>query len=98
MGGHRVELGEIEALLREVIGREDVIAVGWPRTDAGAAGIVAFVGGGGEIDADGVRAAVGRQVPEYMVPRTIRLLDQLPLNANGKFDRDALVKLLEEAA
>jgi acyl-CoA synthetase (AMP-forming)/AMP-acid ligase II len=30
-----------------------------------------------------------------MVPRNIRLLNQFPLNANGKFDRGALRKKLE---
>ncbi len=37
--GYRVELGEIEAALREATGIDAVIAVGWPRTDAGASGV-----------------------------------------------------------
>ena len=34
-------------------------------------------------------------LPPYMVPRNIRVLPRFPLNANGKFDRDAMRKLLE---
>src|SRR5690606_28002644 len=41
--GYRVELGEIEAVLREVAGVEVAIAVGWPRTASGADGVVGFV-------------------------------------------------------
>jgi len=33
-------------------------------------------------------------LPEYMVPRQIHYLDDVPLNFNGKIDRSQLVKLL----
>ena len=39
VNGHRVELGEIEHALREASGIDAVIAIGWPRTDAGASGV-----------------------------------------------------------
>lgn len=97
VNGHRVELGEIEHALREASGVDAVVAIGWPRTEAGAAGVVAFVGGRIE-DPDAVRRALAQTLPEYMVPRQIHALDQLPLNPNGKFDRGALTRMLEEAA
>lgn len=96
VNGHRVELGEIEHALREASGIDAVVALGWPRTEAGAAGVVAFLGGRVD-DTDGVRRAVAATLPEYMVPREIHALDQLPLNANGKFDRGALARILEGA-
>jgi amino acid adenylation domain-containing protein len=94
VNGHRVELGEIEHALREASGVDAVVALGWPRTEAGAAGVVAFVGGR-VADPDGVRRAVAATLPDYMVPREIHALDQLPLNSNGKFDRAALTRILE---
>jgi acyl-coenzyme A synthetase/AMP-(fatty) acid ligase len=33
-----------------------------------------------------------------MVPRRIELRSELPLNANGKFDRKAMLAMLDEAA
>jgi amino acid adenylation domain-containing protein len=93
--GIRVELGEIDAALREVSGVDAALAVGWPRTETGVGGVVGFVG---DPDADPValRAGVAARLPEYMVPREVRLLDEFPLNSNGKFDRKALLEMLEK--
>jgi acyl-coenzyme A synthetase/AMP-(fatty) acid ligase len=91
--GHRVELEEVEAILREEAGAE-AVAVGWPRTASGAAGIVAFVADR-SVDPVALRRALGARLPDYMVPRELRLVTELPLNANGKRDRNALMALLE---
>jgi amino acid adenylation domain-containing protein len=94
--GHRVELGEVEAAVREASGADAVVAVGWPPTPSGAGGVVAFIG---EVDHDvpGILEQLRRRLPNYMVPRELRLLAELPLNDNGKFDRKALVRILEES-
>jgi amino acid adenylation domain-containing protein len=93
--GHRVELGEVEAAVREETGVEAVVAVGWPRTLAGAAAIVAFLADT-DVDVAALRSRLARRLPNYMVPREVRLLPDLPLNANGKWDRAALIRLLDE--
>jgi acyl-coenzyme A synthetase/AMP-(fatty) acid ligase len=95
--GHRVELGEIEAVLREATGVDAVVALGWPLTESGAGAIVAFVGDL-DVDVPAALAAARERLPAYMVPRAIHLLAKLPLNANGKFDRRALRERLEESA
>jgi amino acid adenylation domain-containing protein len=91
--GHRVELEEVEAVLRTECSAE-VIAVGWPRTASGAAGIVAFVADP-SVDRVALLRRLSARLPEYMIPRELRLVEDLPLNANGKRDRNALVALLE---
>jgi amino acid adenylation domain-containing protein len=95
--GHRVELGEIEAALRDATGIDAVVALGWPLTESGAGGVVAFVGDL-DVDVPATLAASRERLPAYMVPRTLHLLAKLPLNANGKFDRRALRERLEQAA
>lgn len=98
--GYRVELGEIEAVLRDVARCDVAIAIGWPKSASGADGIVGFVGldreGGGEGDADAIRAAANGRLPSYMQPRQIRFVREWPLNSNGKVDRKALTAWLED--
>ena len=73
MLGHRVELGEVEAALRDASGVDAVVAVGWPRTATGATGIVGFVGDP-TVDGDRVLARLAARLPSYMVPRELRVL------------------------
>ncbi|WP_026289464.1 amino acid adenylation domain-containing protein [Thioalkalivibrio sp. AKL12] len=94
IGGVRIELGEVEAELREAAGTDQAVAVGWPRTESGASGIVAFVVAE-EVDEAALRDRLRQRLPAVMVPRTIHSLENLPLNANGKVDRKALVAQLE---
>jgi len=96
--GYRVELGDVEAALRACRGVVDAIAVPWPVEPSGAAqGLVGFVAGQG-LEAAEVLASVRAALPDYMVPREIRVLPELPLNANGKLDRRALAERLATPA
>jgi amino acid adenylation domain-containing protein len=88
--GFRIELGEIEtALSRHPLVREAVVVA---RDEAGGEKqLVAYVVGGGEsARAPELRAFLGEQLPDYMVPAHFVALDSLPLNANGKVDRRRL--------
>jgi amino acid adenylation domain-containing protein len=95
--GHRVELGEIEAVVRRVCGLDGVIAVGWPATASGFGGVEVFLEGQTKNNKDELRKAVAAELPEYMVPRRFHFMDRLPRNVNDKFDRKAMIKLLEAA-
>ena len=91
--GYRVELGEIEAVLRQEAGAETAIAIGWPLTEIGADGIVGFVGSDTG-DTEAIRQRVIARLPPYMHPSQVRVIRDWPLNANGKIDRKALQALL----
>jgi amino acid adenylation domain-containing protein len=95
--GYRVELQEIEAVLRRVCGTEQAVAVPWQVIDGSADGVVAFVSGVGALDERAVLSAAREVLPDYMLPRQIRLLPEMPLNANGKIDRAKLMRMLEGA-
>jgi amino acid adenylation domain-containing protein len=93
--GHRVELGEIEAAVRKACGLDGVLAIGWPATPSGFGGVEVFIEGESK-DLDGLRSLVAAGLPDYMVPRRFHFMGKLPRNVNNKFDRKAVMKLLEE--
>jgi amino acid adenylation domain-containing protein len=93
--GHRVELGEVESKVRDACGCDGVVAVGWPKTDSGFGGVEVFIEGQ-ESPVEKLRSEVAKDLPEYMVPRRFHFMDRLPRNANNKYDRKAMQKLLEE--
>ncbi|MDT7655067.1 MAG: hypothetical protein QOI36_6478, partial [Pseudonocardiales bacterium] len=83
--GFRIELGEIESVLA---GHPDVaqVAVVVLRAES-AKRLVAYVVPDGSVESAQLRAHAATLLPDYMVPSAFVLLDQLPLNANGKLDR-----------
>ncbi|MFG3054550.1 amino acid adenylation domain-containing protein [Kitasatospora sp. NPDC048239] len=85
--GHRVELGEIEAVLLEHPQVRQA-AVTAPQGRSGQRQLVAHVVT--TLDRAELRAHLARSLPDAHVPRTLRLIEALPLTANGKVDRPAL--------
>ncbi|HEU4558536.1 MAG TPA: amino acid adenylation domain-containing protein, partial [Longimicrobium sp.] len=88
--GYRVELGEIEAVLRrraEV--RECIVALREDRP--GDRRLVAYVVADPETaDPAALRGHLRAILPEYMVPDAVVVLDALPQTPTGKLDRRAL--------
>jgi D-alanine--poly(phosphoribitol) ligase subunit 1 len=93
VNGYRIELEEVEAHLRAVCATELVAAVAWPVAYGSASGIVGFYVNT-TMTSDVVRTALARRIPTYMVPNRIHAVGALPLNANGKVDRNALIAQL----
>ena len=87
--GFRVELGEIESVLEKHPGVAQAVVVA--REASGGKQLISYV-----IAAPvGVKAAelrdyARKQLPEYMVPASVLLVDNFPLTPNGKVDRRAL--------
>ncbi len=90
--GFRIELGEVETALRhhEKV-REAVVVVS--EQDKGEKRLIAYVVNEGEqaATAADLRAWMRERLPEYMVPQAFLMLGEMPLTANGKVDRRALL-------
>jgi hypothetical protein len=89
--GQRVELGEVESVVRSVPGVHECVALVWgeePDDQRLAAYVVAA--GGRTLDVRALQQAARASLPDVMAPSSFTVLDSLPLNANGKIDRKAL--------
>ncbi|MFI2710522.1 amino acid adenylation domain-containing protein [Micromonospora sp. NPDC018662] len=94
--GHRLELGEVEAVLES---HPDVCrAVATVRGEGAAARLVVIAEparGSAPPDLDALRAVAGRKLPSWMLPDRLVTVAALPLTANGKVDRQSAVRLAE---
>ena len=91
--GYRIELDEIEAVIRSLDGISDCAVIAKRNTDGSVRSIQAFVTAASEADPAEIRTELMHILPSYMIPRTIRTVSALPVNANGKTDRKALEQL-----
>ncbi|GLY50354.1 hypothetical protein Lesp01_40100 [Lentzea sp. NBRC 102530] len=82
--GHRVEPGEVEAVLTQHPEVREAVVVA--REVDGHQRLVAYVSGA----ATDLRTWLSERLPDYLVPSAFVELDAIPLNANGKVDRRAL--------
>ncbi|MGB3656117.1 MAG: amino acid adenylation domain-containing protein [Rivularia sp. (in: cyanobacteria)] len=90
--GFRIELGEIEAVIGQYPAvREAVVIIG--ENSANSQLIIAYVVVEKEqtLLTDHLRSFVESELPNYMVPAAFITLEALPLTANGKVDRKALI-------
>jgi amino acid adenylation domain-containing protein len=88
--GHRVEIGEVEAALRALPEVADAVVL--RREGPVGAYLAGYVvpARGRRPESGRLRAALARRLPEPMVPASLTLLERLPVNTNGKLDRNAL--------
>jgi acyl-coenzyme A synthetase/AMP-(fatty) acid ligase len=95
--GNRVELSEIERRLLEFPGVAEATVLVRPR-DAGPelAAFVVLAAGVAAIDEGEVARFCQETLPAYMVPKRVFPLDEIPLTANGKTDRQALTDVWVE--
>jgi glycopeptidolipid biosynthesis protein len=85
--GYRIELGEVQSALAGLDGVEQAVVI--VREDRpGDKRLVGYLTG--TADPAEIRAALGEQLPAYMVPAAVVVLGALPSTSNGKLDKRAL--------
>lgn len=91
--GNRIELGEIESVIMQTPGVSAAVAVVSEPEHAADKKIVAcLVADAAQPDLlDAVKARLKKTLPSYFLPADYLLLPRLPLNANGKTDKAALL-------
>ncbi len=89
--GFRIELTEVEKVIRDYEGIKDATVAAFD-SPAGGAFIAAYVVSDGKIDCDALKAFIGRKKPQYMVPEVIMQIPAIPLTPNQKVNRRALPK------
>nr|QEO74683.1 AMP-dependent synthetase and ligase [uncultured bacterium] len=93
--GFRIELGEIEAALQEHLAVRESVVIAHEEM-AGDRQLVAYVVRDPNVQPateqliSQLRSCLRARLPDYMTPSNFVVLDELPLNANGKVDHRAL--------
>ncbi|MBE6984231.1 MAG: amino acid adenylation domain-containing protein, partial [Ruminococcaceae bacterium] len=85
--GHRIELGEIDSVLRTLSGVTDCAVI--VRDEQ----IFAYIVSNEQIDSQSIMTELARHLPEYMLPSGMMQLNQIPITRNGKLDKRALPEI-----
>ncbi len=94
--GNRVELQEVDCILKRASGSEMVVSLAWPIKNGVAERIVSFIAESEEPEKAKILEYCRNTLPPYMVPQRIIFIDKIPLNDNGKSDKQKLIKILED--
>ncbi|MCR4922937.1 MAG: amino acid adenylation domain-containing protein [Lachnospiraceae bacterium] len=90
--GFRIEMTEVESLIREFPGINDVTVQAFEDEASGEKFITAYVVSDNEIDVPVLKDFIRERKPVYMVPAVIMQIEQIPLNQNSKVNKRALPK------
>jgi acyl-coenzyme A synthetase/AMP-(fatty) acid ligase len=93
VGGKRVDLEEVRALIAEQDGVQDCVVTALP--DPGGRGhLIGALVQGSTVEPGSIREALAGRLEPYALPRIIKTAARMPLKDNGKYDRDAIRHLL----
>ena len=89
--GLRIELGEIENALQSIEGTERAVVV--VRKDKEDRQLICAFYTGEENKPSRFREELGKSLPKYMIPHIFTYLEEMPLTASGKANRNALPEI-----
>ncbi len=93
VGGVRIELGEIENQLLSHEEIKEAIVIAAKDDDRDLHYLCAYIAADSELNVSQLREYLSRQLPDSMIPSFFIQVDKIPLTANGKVDKKALLEL-----
>lgn len=91
--GHRIELGEVEMLIEQFAGVRQACVVALPDTELGNK-MVAFIVLNNNTTLGDVKVYCRNNLLSYKIPQKFVEVKELPLNSNGKVDKNRLRNIL----
>lgn len=93
--GYRIEIGEVEILISNLPNVEQGVVIDLNKGEDGTE-LAAFVVTNKKSDKDSIMTDVREQLPHFMVPSIVIIVDKIPLTVHGKVDYEKLLILTEE--
>lgn len=93
VGGENIYPVEVEQVIEDLAGVDEVAVVGMPDDEYGQI-LVAFVTGSATEGA--IVKACKKELASYKVPKRIEIMDELPRNATGKILKRELIKAAQD--
>ncbi|MBO7663715.1 MAG: amino acid adenylation domain-containing protein [Clostridia bacterium] len=96
--GFRIELTEVEGVIREFPGIRDATVQAFEDEHTGEKYLAAYVVSDEQTDTEALARFIAGRKPAYMVPAVILQIPVIPLNQNQKVNRKALPRPVYQAA
>lgn len=90
--GFRIELTEVEAVIREFPGITDATVQAFEDESSGEKYIAAYVTAENTVDIEAMNEFIRERKPPYMVPSVTMQIERIPLNQNQKVNKKELPK------
>lgn len=92
--GYRIELNDIENNLLKIKGVREACVIAKYKDDNKTVRLIkAFVTTDADLTDLDIKSKLATLIPHYMIPKKIVIIDEIPVNDNGKYDRKKLTEL-----
>ena len=88
--GHRVELGEVEVIVSQIVGIKQAVVVAREGADGQKRLVAYLVSANGQVNESVLRRELEQCLPDYMIPSAFVWLNDLPKTSSGKVDKKNL--------
>lgn len=89
--GYRIELEDIENNLLKIEEIREAVVIAKYQNNSNIVKLIkAYVVLEKEISIESIKEKLSKLIPHYMIPKVIEILDEIPINKNGKYDRKKL--------